>query len=56
LALIGRTALDDADLASMVAMGTGAQFYEYAMIRVQIPTALAILFVNTLIMNFFVFR
>lgn len=29
---------------------------EYAVIRVQIPTALALLFVNTLIMNFFVFR
>jgi uncharacterized membrane protein len=29
---------------------------EYAVIRVQIPTALALLLVNTLIMNFFVFR
>jgi uncharacterized membrane protein len=29
---------------------------EYAVIRVQIPTALALLFVNTLIMNIFVFR
>ncbi len=29
---------------------------EYAVIRVQIPTALMLLFVNTLIMNFFVFR
>ncbi len=29
---------------------------EYAVIRVQIPTAIALLFVNTLIMNFFVFR
>jgi len=29
---------------------------EYAVIRVQIPTALMLLFVNTVIMNFFVFR
>ena len=29
---------------------------EYAVIRVQIPTAIALLLVNTLIMNFFVFR
>ena len=29
---------------------------EYAVIRVQIPTALMLLFVNTMIMNFFVFR
>jgi uncharacterized membrane protein len=29
---------------------------EYAVIRVQVPTAIALLFVNTLIMNFFVFR